>query len=216
MDLAVERLEACGSPAKLNAPSQNVRARGARMEYNVPAKSMILEGGREVFLQQGPNEIHARRVEYRASEDGRLGRALSQGPGWLRGQFDGPASSWRPLEGPIADHSSRAGSRGFLNGRRNAKAQTAGELEAKEVFFWLAEPPSSVNGRRPPPYLRRMMCPWRRTHQLAATDRRGRAVGGVVSNRGLSGRRYRSPASAQGTHQANERPIGSDDVAGHR
>ena len=62
-----ERLEARGNPVVVTAPSQNLDARGPRIEYNLLTKSIALDGGPEVFLQRGPNEIHARSLRYQSA-----------------------------------------------------------------------------------------------------------------------------------------------------
>jgi lipopolysaccharide export system protein LptA len=59
LDLMAERLEARGNPVRVTAPSQQLIARGPRIEHNLREQSVTLDGDRDVFLQQGSNEIHA-------------------------------------------------------------------------------------------------------------------------------------------------------------
>ena len=87
LDLIPERLEAIGNPVVVAAPSSNANVQAKRIEYNLLTKSITLDGDEPVFLQQGPDEIHARCLHYQsAAEEGRLGDLVAQGPGWLRGQ----------------------------------------------------------------------------------------------------------------------------------
>ena len=83
-DLDLERLEMRGHPVTVNAPTQNVTARSERLEYNLKTNLISLDGGPEVFLRQGPNEIHGHSLQYQSLGPNRLGRAAAQGPGWLR------------------------------------------------------------------------------------------------------------------------------------
>jgi hypothetical protein len=93
LDLVAQRLEARGNPVVVTAPSRDVNARGPRIEYDLLTESIAMDGEKvpdtfsEVFLQQGPNEIHARSLSYQPAGQGRLGRVTAEGPGWLRGQL---------------------------------------------------------------------------------------------------------------------------------
>jgi lipopolysaccharide export system protein LptA len=150
LDLTVQRIEACGNPAVLTAPGQNrnIIARGEKLEYNLQANSMALDGRQEVFLQQGPNEIHARSIHYEASaaNPGRLGRVVAQGPGWFHGLSpDRPdqqlEAMWKDKLRVFPDEHNQVIS---LTGGaelkfQGAKFQGVGQLQAREIFFWLRE-----------------------------------------------------------------------------
>ena len=78
LDLAAQRIEARGNPVIVTAPSRNLNARGPRIEYNLLSESIALDGAQEggqgeVFLQQGPNQIHARSLNYQPAGRDRLG-----------------------------------------------------------------------------------------------------------------------------------------------
>jgi len=157
-DLAVERVEARGTPAVLTAPSRKVVARGERLEYNVPAKSLALDGGQAVFLQQGPNEIHARSLNYQSAEPGHLGRVEAQGPGFLHGQsLEQPdqqlEASWKGklLVFPYERNQVIA-----LSDGAELKFPGVGQLQAQEIFFWLTEMPPTAKNPSPPPRPDRM------------------------------------------------------------
>lgn len=145
LDLVPQRIEAIGNPAVVTAPSQNVVARAERLQYDIEAKSITLDGGQEVFLQQGPNEIHARSLFYK-SDQGRLGQVAAKGPGWLRGQSPNrPAQQleaiWKDQLRVQPDKQEQVIS---LTGGAELKYQGVGQLQAKEVFFRLIETPSAT------------------------------------------------------------------------
>ena len=154
LDLALERIEARGNPAVLTAPSQNVVARGERLEYGLRANSLAMDGGQEVFLQQGPNEIHARSLYYEsaAAGSGRLGRVVAQGPGWLHGQSaERPDQQleavWKDKLRVFPDEQNQVIS---LTGDAELKSPGVGQLQAREIFFWLLETPAAAKNQPSP------------------------------------------------------------------
>ena len=85
------RIKASGTPVVVCAPSQGIEARGEQLEYDLETGQLeldVLDDSQEVFLKQGPNEIHARWLQYQLAEEGRLGRAAAKGPGWLRAESE--------------------------------------------------------------------------------------------------------------------------------
>jgi hypothetical protein len=155
MDLAPERLEARGNPAVVTAPSENVIARAQRIEYNLLAKTLTLDGDQPVFLQQGPNEVHARSLFYQsAADERRLGQVVSQGPGWLHGQSrDQPEQQleavWRDeLRIQPRDQYQQIS----LTGGAELKSPGFGQLQAKRIFLWLLENPSAAKNQRLKPH----------------------------------------------------------------
>jgi len=157
LDLTVQRIEARGNPAVLTAPSQkNLLARAERLEYNVQANSLALDGGQEVFLQQGPNEIHARNLYYESSAAGlaSLGRVVAQGPGWLHAQHpERPDQQlealWKDQLRVAPDEQNQLIS---LTGGAELRFPGMGQLQAREIFFWLRQGPPAA--RNQPPTLR--------------------------------------------------------------
>ncbi len=158
-DLEPERIEARGHPVVINAPTQNLTGRGERLEYNLKTQLIALDGGPEVFLRQGPNEIRACSLQYQSLGPNRLGRAAAQGPGWLHGQMaDKPEGR---LEARWNDQL-----RLFPQGQNHVISFTGGAileyagigcLEAQEIFFWLQETPSGTASDQPPMRPDRMM-----------------------------------------------------------
>ena len=92
LDLIAERLEAIGNPVVVAARAAKP-PQAKRIEYNLLTKSITLDGDEPVFLQQGPNEIHARSLYYQsAAEEGRSGHS----------RLAGPRLAPRPVARPVA------------------------------------------------------------------------------------------------------------------
>jgi lipopolysaccharide export system protein LptA len=143
-DLEPERIEALGHPVIITAPTKNLNGQGERLEYNIKTNVISLDGGPEVFLHQGPNEIHARSLQYQWQDPNRLGLAASQGPGWFRGQID---------ENPEHRFEARWNDKLYLLQPKDQYHKISltggsildypgiGRLEAGEISFWLKETP---------------------------------------------------------------------------
>ncbi|MEN6558752.1 MAG: hypothetical protein ABFC54_11290, partial [Thermoguttaceae bacterium] len=141
MDLVPDRLEARGNPVVVTAPGRNLTARAERIQYYLQLKAILLEGGQEVFLQQGLNEVHARSLYYQMAPDGRIGLATSQGPGRLSAR-----SPDRPDQALIATWKDqlqidRDGQdpRISLTGGGQLESPGFGQLQADGIFLWLSE-----------------------------------------------------------------------------
>ncbi len=152
LDMTAERIEAVGNPVVVTAPSQQVVARGMRLQYNLIAKSIAMDGGQEVFLQQGSREIHAGSLYYQASaEPGRIGRVVAQGPGWLRGDSpDRPGQSFEAIWKKQLRVSPEGNNKQVvsLTGGAELRYQGVGQLQAKEIYFWLSELPPAAKGQQ--------------------------------------------------------------------
>ena len=161
-DLEPCRIEARGNPVDVNAPSQDVFARGERLEYDLQRKWIVLDApddGRqhaEVSLRQGPNEIHGRSLRYESIGPGRLGRIVCAGPGWIRAQTKEQPSreilaTWatqlhvRPHEGQQLIS---------LRGAPKLTFGQLGTLTAGEIHFWLFELPPDASTPAGQPRLR--------------------------------------------------------------
>ena len=152
-DLQPQRLEACGAPAVVSAPADKLVARGEHLEYDFQTGAILLEGSQEVQLQQEPSEIHARGLRYTPAGPGRLGRMLAKGPGWLRGTMAGHAGQpGQPIEAHwIEKLEVRPQDQDqvvSLIGGAQVKSQATGQLDAREIHFWLLElPPQAAGGQ---------------------------------------------------------------------
>jgi len=143
MDLKPQRIEALGNPVVVSAPSEEVRARGQRLQYHLDTNRIVLDGDRPVMLQQGPNEIHARSLDYRSAGPGRLGRILAAGPGWIRGRMEDRLqgqleAQWDHLLQVRPDKGNQVIS---LTGDARLEHPEVGRLQAPEVHFYLLEVP---------------------------------------------------------------------------
>jgi hypothetical protein len=100
------RIEARGNPVIVRSPRNDMEARGQSLEYDMSSGRILLDRRpnnndtakthKEVFLRQGPNEIHAVSLQYEPAKPAKpdkgqrqIGRLVAQGPGWFRGQMGG-------------------------------------------------------------------------------------------------------------------------------
>ncbi len=156
LDLVAQRIEARGHPVIVNAPSEQLEARGERLEYDLLTGRIVLDDPREVMLKQKASEIRARNLQYESAGPGRLGQIVAEGPGWLRGQMaDRPGEqlearwgrqlSVRPdKEGP--DEGNHVIS---LTGGAKLSFRAIGGLEAEEIHFWFTELPPEEPSQDP-------------------------------------------------------------------
>lgn len=143
-DLQLREIEATGNPVIVRVFSRDAEARGERLSYDVQQKRVVLEGSSEVFLREKTNEIHARRVQYKSKDKGRLGEIFSQGPGWMRGTMPNQPDqeifvSWGDkfqLEPSEDQHLAT------LSGGVKLKYADVGTLDAERIDFWLFELPA--------------------------------------------------------------------------
>ena len=133
--------------AKRSSPAQSGWSTVCR------ANSLGLDGGQEVFLQQGPNEIHARSLYYESRPPARGVWAgwWPKGPVSLHGQSaDRPDQQlealWKDKLRVFPDEQNQVIS---LTGGAELKFPGVGQLQAREIFFWLLEaPPAAKNQPR--------------------------------------------------------------------
>lgn len=150
LDLAAERLVCHGKPVIVTAPSRNMNARAPRIEYNLLAESIAMDGEGEVFLRQNSNEIHAQSLFYQIDNQRSIGQLLAQGPGRMRGQMD--ETSGQQLEAvwnnrlQVYPHNKKQVI--SLDGGAELKYQGVGQLQAREIYFWLDETPAIVAGKQ--------------------------------------------------------------------
>ena len=154
--LQPQRIEARGDPVILSAPTDQLHARGTRLEYDLAARRIVLDGNGEVMLSQGPNEIHARSLHYQSAGPGQLGRITAEGPGWLRGQIPNPRSTQKAAEAspiePLAAqwndvlrvHPHEQNQVISLSGGAKLTYGAIGQLSAREIHFRLFESPSDT------------------------------------------------------------------------
>lgn len=151
-NLAPQRIEATGKPVVVHAPSRGVQAAGERLEYNLQTGRIILDGGEEVVLKQGPNEIHARDVQYQPAGEGKLGQVLAHGPGWLAGHAadkpeDQVQARWNQQLQIRPQQDNQVIS---LTGGAEITYRGIGRLAAGEIHFWLAEAPAASEAETRP------------------------------------------------------------------
>ncbi len=147
-------IEARGEPVIVYSPSNGGHARCQRLEYDLPTGTIHLEDAKEVLLNQGPNEIRCKRLDYQPPKVGRLGRLTAIGPGTLQGFPEGdPIHKYQARwsnrltmqpEGPLSLVS--------LLGDAQMRMTDTGSLSAEEIFIWVSEaqPPPGAAPPAPP------------------------------------------------------------------
>ena len=156
LDLEPRLIKAKGSPVFLRSPSQQIEARGEELEFDVQSGRITLDGTRQVWLQRGLEEIHARHLKYTAAESGGLGQISAKGPGFLRAQVGKSAAeqlyaSWgenlevQPWEGQQAIS---------LVGGAELNYAGIGRLTAGQIHLFLDEMPPKTPGNSDRPEFR--------------------------------------------------------------
>ena len=150
-DLKPARLEAQGTPTTVTAPMDHVQARAERLQYNLLDGQIYLQDTQEVTLQKDANEIHSQSLRYTPGPPNHTGQfqLLAAGPGWLRGDMaDRPGQQleahWREkLEARPQDRNEVIS---FIGGAM-LKFQAMGQLNARDIHFWLHESPPDAAGK---------------------------------------------------------------------
>jgi hypothetical protein len=142
--LRLVQLEALGKPAILHAPASQGYARAERMEYVIDSRRITLESQREVQFRYRTNEIRAQQLHYEPGADGRIGRFLATGGGWLTWALQDEAlgpprrmeAHWsrqlfcRPHEGMQVVS---------IEGQASIHISGQGALRADDIHAWLLE-----------------------------------------------------------------------------
>ena len=150
-DLQPTRIVAQGTPTTLSAPMDHLQARAGRLQYNLIDGQIYLEDTQEVMLQKEDNEIHTQSLRYTPGPLGHTGQfqLLAGGPGWLRGKMaDQPGQQleahWREKLDVRPQDQNQVIS---LSGGATLKFQAMGQLDARDIHFWLHETPQDAAGR---------------------------------------------------------------------
>jgi len=149
-DLQPRRITANGFPVVVSAPSQEMEARGEELQFDFQSNWVMLDGTQEVFLKRGAHEIHARKLQYQIAEEGRLGQAMAEGPGWLevvdREKPDQVFSArWSKLL-RLAPHEGQPVI--SLYGDACLEFHELGRLTATEIHLYLLELPPDDSSKR--------------------------------------------------------------------
>ncbi len=149
-ELHPRRITARGTPVVLRAPSEEIDARGEQLTYDFESGWIVLEGTQEVFLKQGANEIHGRRLEYQMAENGRLGQAKAEGPGRLRAQLgDGGEQQLSARWGELLQLRNYQGQPVIsLTGDAELDFGQLGKLTAPQIHLYLFELPPEKPGEQ--------------------------------------------------------------------
>jgi hypothetical protein len=146
--LEAKRLEVKGAPVVIRSQVHSVQARGDRLEYDIPTRRISLSAQTEVIVTRGSDEIRAQQLHYQPGEQGRMGRFIAVGAGWLRAVID--ERSNRPFEArwgkqlwfrpdPDAPHNDIVS----LEGSAEARMPGMGGLKADDIYCWLVQRPAT-------------------------------------------------------------------------
>lgn len=147
--LQVERIQAQGSPAVLQAPSYAATLRAEMFEYNFLTRQVRIEDRQKLLLRYEQYDIEARQLEYQFAAGGGLGQLRARGPGRAYGTLPGKAdrphepgqafeASWNDrviLQPHQGDHALS------LLGGGTLRLHGEGEFAARDLHLWLNESP---------------------------------------------------------------------------
>lgn len=152
-DLEAHLIVAEGNPVVVTAPSEQVHARGRRLEYDLWTGQISLTDDRpggEVWIQQKTNEVHAPSLVYCPDpKRERLGTIVADGAGWLRGHMeDRPEdvieAQWQRRLQVVPDGAMDALS---LTGGAILSHRAVGRIDAESIHFWVAKAPAPAPGK---------------------------------------------------------------------
>lgn len=139
--LQVKLLRAKGTPVTIRAPSVFAEARAEEIEYDFVSGTIRFDDPNKLQLRHGQRELEAKRLEYTAGADGKIGRLWALGPGKVRGKMSETSAQdfevrwgkhllFRPHEGShLLSLIEQAG----------VLASDAGTLLSQEIHVWLRE-----------------------------------------------------------------------------
>ncbi|MEX0714197.1 MAG: hypothetical protein WD278_17820 [Pirellulales bacterium] len=153
--LRPSQITAIGNPVVVNSPSNKVRARGQRLEYDVNKGSGKLSGQHEVSLVQeggpggGTQEIHARALYFEPDPNdrsGRLGVFLASGAGWLKADMPSQPAQHVDARWTHSLHFRPHEENQLLSVKGEAKVHlpASGALSADEIHLWLNQQASAA------------------------------------------------------------------------
>jgi len=147
--LQVERIQAQGTPAVLQAPSYAATLRAEMFEYNFLTRQVRIEDRQKLLLRYEQYDVEARQLEYQFAVGGGLGSLRARGPGHAYGTLPGKAdrpkepgqtfeASWNDrviLQPHQGDHALS------LLGGGTLRLHGEGEFAARDLHLWINESP---------------------------------------------------------------------------
>lgn len=182
------RIEAQGNPVVIESPQNQVVARGERLEYDLDAGQITLEGRQRVRVEQGANVIEVPRLELVPDRTGRWGRFRADGAGWLdAARPEEPArrlrASWQD-SATLAPHQDEQLI--SVMGAAHVDLGEMGTIDAAQIHIWLAERPRDERSRgalpqRPVPHppVAQTGAPHSAPRSASLVPRRAMALGNV-------------------------------------
>jgi lipopolysaccharide export system protein LptA len=146
------RIEARGNPVVLRSPTNEVDARGSRLEYDLQDGRASMEGHPQAILRRGTTEITAPQLQFRpASKQGGWGDFSATGPGRLETNLpDDPSAHVRAAwqhRVEFAPHESEQLL--AMTGGALLEVQGRGRIAADRIFAWFSaeRPQQTARGK---------------------------------------------------------------------
>ena len=145
--LEPRKLTVKGKPVQVRAPSSMVQLDAEYLEYDLVTGRVMLDGEREIHLQQNQNEYHGHTVSYEPNPNGGLGRLAATGPGWLRsvGTDARRGALEVSFETSLKMRPHDANQVISVIGKARVKSPALGEISGDELHLWLLELPRDPN-----------------------------------------------------------------------
>lgn len=150
------RIEARGNPVVLLSPTNEVDARGSRLEYDLQNGRASIEGRPQAILRRGTTEITAPQLQFRpASKEGGWGDFSATGPGRLETNLpDDPTAHVRAAwqhRVEFAPHETEQ--RLDMTGGALLEFAGRGRITADRIFAWFPaeRPPKLADGNTDAP-----------------------------------------------------------------
>ena len=146
--LEPHKIKAQGQPAVLTAPLENAYARADRMEYDLHAGRIVLDGPQEVVLRKDRNEIHAPHIDYQAGARADSERSSPEVRDGCAGQTEKRPDQqmearWNEQLEVRPQEQNQVIS---LYGGARIAFHPIGRMDAREIHFWMLELPQAASG----------------------------------------------------------------------
>jgi hypothetical protein len=151
-DLEARRIEARGTPVNVLANTQQAKAVGDRIVYDLVSGELELDSAAQACLSKGNDEIRSRSFKYHPDPSGKLGQLEAKGPGALTADMRDrrPHAQQAPsARAPQQVHAEWLGELRVrpdeqnqlisLTGGAEITMPQLGQLKARDIHFWIKE-----------------------------------------------------------------------------
>ncbi len=150
--IAIQRIEAVGSPVRLQAPSLQTVARGQRLEYDFSRRIVRLEDDQGALFAYRRHEVVSPFLEYQVREEPReLGQLRAKGPGKYVGRLgdeDQRRVDARWQGDLLLEPQNKLHVLSLVDGA-DVDISDGGHFSAQQVYIWLEQRAAPANSDRP-------------------------------------------------------------------